>query len=74
VRTLKSVIASLLVAALAFLAGFILAINFYSTWQAFARRTASRSDAFWWGFLIAGIAGASAFGLSLYWTLQKKKP
>lgn len=73
-RALKSVIIALGVAALSFLAAFILTVNFYSTWQSFARHAASRSDAFFWGFLISAIAGATVFGFTLFRILIRHKP
>ena len=63
----------MLVAALAFLASFIITLNFYTTAKAFAHQAVTRADAFFWGFLVAGIVGAMALVLSLYLTLMKRK-
>jgi len=63
---------ALLVAAIAFLAAFILTVNFYSTWQAFARHAASRSSALSWGFLVAGIVSAAAFVVTIYLAQGRK--
>jgi len=68
----KRVIVSLLVAALAFLAAFIIALNFYTTWTAFAHEAASRRSAFTWGFVVAGMASVLAFGVALYLMRTKK--
>jgi hypothetical protein len=68
------VIISVLVAALAFLASFIITLNFYTTAKAFAHQTSTRSDAFFWGFLVAGVVSAIALVLSLYLTLMKRRP
>lgn len=65
-RILKRVLLSLLVGALTSLAAFILAINFYTTFKAFAHQAATRSAAFTWGFVAAGTVSAVAFGVTLY--------
>lgn len=66
VRIFKRVIISLAVAALASLAFFILAVNFYSTWLAFAHEPVSRALVLSRGLIVAGIAGAAAFCGTLY--------
>ena len=73
VRILRRETIYLLVAALAFLAAFILAINFYTTFKAFAHEAATRSAAFTWGFVAAGTVSAVAFGVTLY-LLRSRKP
>lgn len=70
-RIAKRLMISLLVAALAFLAAFIITVNFYTTWKAFAHESAARSAALWCGFLSAGIVGAVAFSVTLYWIHAK---
>lgn len=72
-QILKHVTISILVAALAFLAAFIIAINFYTTWKAFAHETASRSAAFSLGFWIAGIIAAITFCATLYLIHLRKR-
>ena len=72
VEILKRVTISLLVGALAFLAAFIITINFYTTWKAFAHQAATRSSALFAGFLTAGIVSAIAFGGALYLIGHKK--
>ena len=68
----RRVTLSLLVSAVAFLAGFIIALNFYTTWTAFAHEAASRRSAFTWGFVVAGMASVLAFGVALYLMRSKK--
>ena len=53
-RILKRLVISLLVAATAFLAAFIITLNFYTTWKAFAHEATARSSALSAGFLTAG--------------------
>lgn len=65
-RIVKRVMISLLVAVLAFLAAFIITVNFYTTWKAFARESAARSAALHCGFLGAGIVSSVAFCVTLY--------
>jgi hypothetical protein len=71
--TFKSVTISLLVAALAFLAAFIITVNFYATWKAFAHQAAGRAATIDCGLLLAAIAGAAAFCASLYVTHFRKR-
>ncbi|HEY6290193.1 MAG TPA: hypothetical protein VI455_01345 [Terriglobia bacterium] len=63
---MKKALVSVLVAALTFLAAWILTVNFYVTWKAFERQASATSEAFRLGFLVAGLVGAAAFGVTLY--------
>jgi uncharacterized membrane protein YedE/YeeE len=66
VKILRSVILSLLVGAVAFLAAFIITVNVYATWHAFARQPTGRTAAIDCGLLLATIVGAAAFCATLY--------
>ena len=68
----RRVTVSLLAAVLAFLAAFIIALNFYSTWAALAHQAASRRSAFLWGFVVAGMASVVTFGVALYLTRARR--
>jgi len=53
-------------AALTFLAAWILTVNFYVTWKAFEHQASAVSAAFRLGFVVAGLMSAAAFGITLY--------
>jgi hypothetical protein len=66
VRTLRNILWSILIAALAFLSAWILTVNFDVTWHSFEHQEVARRAAFRLGFLIAAAASAVAFLVALY--------
>ncbi len=62
----KNILLSLLAALLAALAAWILTVNVYTTVKAFQHAAAAPSQAFRWGFGIAGVAAAAAFVFTFY--------
>jgi hypothetical protein len=66
VRTLRNILLSILFAALAFLAAWILTVNFDVTVHSFEHQDVARRAAFRLGFLIAAAASAVVFLVALF--------
>ena len=65
-RTLRNIVLSVLIAALAFLAAWILTVNFDVTWHSFEHQEVTRRAALGLGFLIAGLVSVVVFVVALY--------
>ena len=66
-RTLRNILRSILLAALAFLAAWILTVNLDVTWHSFGGQEVARRAAFRLGFQIASAASVIVFAVTLYW-------
>ncbi|HEV2424857.1 MAG TPA: hypothetical protein VGZ29_08520 [Terriglobia bacterium] len=62
----KNILWSLMAALLAALACWIVTVNLYTTAKAFQHAGAAPARAFRWGFVIAAVAAAAVFVLTLY--------
>jgi hypothetical protein len=77
VRTVRNILLSILLAALAFLAAWILTVNLDVTWHSFGGQEVTRRAVFRLGFQIATAASAIMFLVTLYrlqWRRTRTKP
>jgi len=77
VRTVRNILLSILLAALAFIAAWILTVNLDVTWHSFGSHDVTRRAAFRLGFQIAAAASAIVFLVALYrleWRRSRTKP
>lgn len=65
-RTVRNILLSILMAALAFLAAWILTVNLDVTWHGFAGQEVARRAAFRLGFQIATAASTTVFLVAVY--------
>ncbi len=72
-RTVRNILLSILLAALAFLAAWILTVNLDVTWHSFGGQEVARRAAFRLGFQIATAASAIVFLVALY-RLELRRP
>lgn len=65
-RILRNIFLAILIAALAFLAAWILTVNLDVTWHSFAHQDVARRAAFRLGFLVAAAASAIVLLVAFY--------
>jgi hypothetical protein len=72
VRIVRNTVVSILIAALSFLAAWILTVNFDVTWHSFEHQEVARRAVFRLAFLVAIIASAAVL-LVVFYRLQIRR-
>ena len=66
VRTVRNILLSILIAAVSFLAAWILTVNLDVTWHSFEHQEVARKAAFSLAFLVAIVAGVVVMLVAFY--------
>jgi hypothetical protein len=74
VRAVRNILLSTLIAALSFLAAWILTVNLDVTWHSFEHQEVTRQAAFRLAFLVAILASVIVFSVALYRLQNRRAP